>query len=92
MRLVLGGNVTSRTITVRNVDPADKSWLKREARQDGVSMEEFVRRLIHEKREKTESRPTPSEVFARHFGERHGVELPARPRAGYRPLSFSTED
>ncbi|MCY3810943.1 MAG: hypothetical protein OXH15_04010 [Gammaproteobacteria bacterium] len=82
----------STSITVRDIDPADKSWLRREARQVGVSMEEFVRRMIHEKREKTESRPRPSEAFARHFGERHGVELPARPRSGYTPLSFSTED
>ena len=55
-------------------------------------MEEFVRRMIHEKRKKTESRPRPSEAFARHFGERHGVGLPARRRSGYRPLSFSAED
>ena len=34
----------SSTITVRE-DPGDKSWLKREAREVGVSMEEFVRRL-----------------------------------------------
>ena len=34
----------SSSITVRDIDPADKSWLKREARQVGVSMEEFVRR------------------------------------------------
>ena len=50
----------SRSITVRDIDPADKSWLKREARQVGVSMEEFVRRMIHEKRKKTENRPKPS--------------------------------
>ena len=79
----------STSITVRHIDPADKSWLKREARQIGVSMEEFVRRLIHEKREKTEGQPSPSEAFARHFGERYGVELPARPRSAYRPMSFA---
>ena len=39
-------------------------------------MEELVRRLIHEKRTKTDRRPKPSEAFARHFGENHGVELP----------------
>ena len=82
----------STSLTVRDIDPADKSWLKREARQADVSMEEFVRRMIHEKREKIEGRPLPSEAFARHFGERHGIELPARPRTGYTPLSFSTED
>ncbi len=82
----------STSLTVRDIDPADKSWLKREARHVGVSMEEFVRRLIHERRAKTERRPKPSEAFARHFGERHGVELPARPRRGYSPLSFPEED
>ena len=36
------------SITVRDIDPGDNSWLRREARQIGVSMEELVRRLIHE--------------------------------------------
>ena len=80
------------SITVRDIDPGDKSWLRREARQAGVSMEEFVRRLIHEKRAKTERRPKPSEAFARHFGEDHGVELPPPIRCGYKPLSFSVEN
>ena len=40
----------SSTVTVRDIAPADKAWLKREARQVGVSMEEFIRRLIREKR------------------------------------------
>ncbi len=79
------------SITVRDIDPGDKSWLKREAQQVGVSMEELVRRLVHEKRTKTERRLKPSEAFARHFGEDHGVELPPRARFGYRPLSFSGE-
>ena len=82
----------STSITVRDIDPADKSWLKREARQVGVSMEEFVRRMIHEKREKTEGRPKPSEAFERYFGERHGVELPTGPRYCSKPLSFAVED
>ncbi len=64
------------SIIVRDIDPGDKSWLRREERQFGVSMEEFVRRLIHEKRTRTEHRPKPSEAFARYFGEEHGVELP----------------
>ncbi len=65
----------SSSITVRNIDPGDKSWLRREARRLGVSMEEFVRLLIREKRTKTERRPKPSEAFARHFGAEHGVNL-----------------
>ena len=68
-------------ITVRNIDPGDKSWLGREARRAGISMEEFVRRLIREKRAKAERRMKPSEAFARYFGPEHGVELP--PSAGY---------
>ena len=80
------------SITVRDIDPGDKSWLRREARQSGVSMEELVRRLIHEKRAKTERRLKPSEAFARYFGEEHGVELPLPVRRGYKPLSFAGEE
>ena len=78
-------------ITVRGIDPGDKSWLKREARRSGVSMEEFVRRLIREKRRKAEPRLKPSEAFMRYFGPRHGVELASPERHGYRPLLFSDE-
>ena len=78
------------SIIVRDIDPRDKSWLRREAHQTGVQMEELVRRLIHEKRTKTERRPKPSEAFARHFGEDHGVELPPPLRYGDKPLSFSS--
>ena len=82
----------SSSITVRDIDPGDKSWLKREARNRGVSMEEFVRLLIHEKRTKTERRPKPSEAFARHFGPEHGVDLPLPERPAYRPPVFSGHD
>ena len=63
-------------ITVREIDPGDKAWLKRRARQVGVSMEEFVRRLIREKRVNSERRAKPSEAFQQYFGTEHGVELP----------------
>ena len=79
------------SISVRGLDPGDKSWLRCEARQVGVSMEELVRRLIHEKRAKSERRTEPSEAFVRHFGEEHGIELPPRVRRAYKPLSFSGE-
>lgn len=79
------------TITVRDIDPADKSWLQREARHVGVSMEEFVRRLIREKRAKAERRRKPSEVFERYFGPEHGVDLPIPPPHGYRPVRFVDE-
>ena len=77
------------SITVRNIDPGDKSWLRREARKTGISMEELVRRLIHEKRIKSEHHLKPSEAFARHFGEKHGVGLPPPVHRGYKLLSFS---
>ena len=80
------------SIIVRDIDPSDKSWLRREARRTGVSMAELVRRLIHEKRTKTERCPKPSETFARYFGEDHGVELPPPIRCGYKPLPFSGEE
>lgn len=79
----------STSIVVRDIDPGDKSWLRREARQAGISMEELVRRLIREKRAKRKRRLKPSEAFARYFGEEHGVELPQPARVSYKPLSFS---
>ena len=54
-------------------------------------MEEFVRRLIHEKRDKAERRTKPSEAFKRFFGPNHGVELPSLARHGYRPVAFGDE-
>ena len=80
------------SLTVRDIDPGDKSWLRREARRTGVSMEEVVRRLIHEKRTRTEHDLKPSDAFARHFGEEHGVELPSPVRRGYQPQTFSSEE
>ena len=80
------------TITVRNIDPRDKAWLKREARQVGVSMEEFVRRLIRQKRANNERRATPSEAFERYFGPEHGVELLLPERYGSKLVAFVGED
>ena len=80
------------TITIRDIDSGDKPWLSREARLIGISMEELVRRLIHEKRTRSERRRKPSMAFARHFGKKHGVELPPPIRRGYQPLSFSREE
>ena len=80
----------SSTVTVRNIDPADKSWLRREARQMGVSMEELVRRLIREKRKKAGRRRKPPEAFRRHFGPDQGVKLPPLKRYAYEPLAGLT--
>lgn len=82
----------SSVITVRGIDPGDKSWLKREARDSGVSMEEFVRRLIREARERAERRTKPSEVFKRFFGPENGIDLPPPDRYGYRPVESADED
>jgi hypothetical protein len=82
----------SSVITVRGIDPGDKSWLKREARDTGVSMEEFVRRLIREKRERSGRRTKPSEVFKRFFGPEHGIDLPPSARYGSRPVVFADEE
>ena len=82
----------SMNITIRDIDPADRSWLRREARRTGVSMEELIRRLIHEERTKTECRPKPSEAFARYFGEQHGIERLPLAHCGYKPLSFPSKE
>ena len=42
------------TITVCGLDPQDKSWLRREARTRGVSMEALVRQFIREWRERAQ--------------------------------------
>ena len=82
----------SSIITVRNIDSGDKSWLQQEAKDQGVSMEEIVRRLIREKRQKAQTREKPSEIFRRYFGPEHGVELPPRGKYGYRPVDFQDRD
>ena len=79
------------TFTVRDLDPGDKYWLEREARRIGVSMEELVRRLIREKRERSERNAKPSKAFEWYFGPEHGVELPPPARYGYRPVKFTDE-
>ncbi len=82
----------SSTITVRDIEPSDKSWLQQEARRLGVSMEELVRQIIREKREKSRARAKPSEAFRRHFGPEHGIELPSRGAFGYQPIEFDPGD
>ena len=78
------------TITVRDIDPGDKTWLQTEAAQRGLSMEAFVRQLIHEKRERARWRERPSEVFAHFFGLQHGVDLEKREALGLKPrVDFS---
>ena len=68
------------TVTVRDINPGDKARLQREAHDAGVSMEEFVRRLIRNKHVNSERRAKPSEAFEGLFGAVHGVELPPSER------------
>ena len=68
----------SSTIPGRDVSSRDKSWLQREAKRLGISMEELVRRLIHERRKRGQFEEKPSDVFRRYFGPEHGVDLPPR--------------
>ena len=42
------------TINVRNIDPSDKAWLQTEAKRVGLSMESYVRKMIEERRAKTQ--------------------------------------
>ena len=76
----------SSVITVRDLDPADRAWLRREASRAGLSMEEYVCRLIREKRENVERRLKPSEVFERHFGPKHGIELSPPKSYRHKPI------
>ena len=79
-------------ITVRDIDPADGSWVRREAEHHGISMEEYVRRLIREKRKLSEGHQRPSSAFRRYFWAKHGIELPLPRSHGYRPVTFSEDD
>ena len=79
-------------ITVRGLNPREKDWLKAEAREAGTSMEEFVRQMIRRERERSSLDESAAELFLRHFGPEHGVELPPRQQYGYRPVKFATDE
>ena len=82
----------SSTITVRDIDPSDKAWLQAEAKRVGLSMESYVRKMIEERRAKTQQNEKPSEVFKRCFGAENGVDLPELPKIGARPIDLSDGD
>jgi plasmid stability protein len=75
-------------ITVRQLDQADKDWLRAEATRWGISMEELVRRLIRERR--VESTRKPSQIVDDCFGEKFGVDLESEPRRddSFRDVDF----
>jgi len=75
-------------LTVRQIDQADKEWLQHEAARQNLSMEELVRRLIHEKRQQSMQRALPSEIVRRYFGPQDGVELGERKKFGFEAPDF----
>ena len=79
-------------ITVRGLKEREISWLKAEAKDAGISMEEFVRRMIRAKRERRIGSESVSDIVLRYFGPEHGVELPPRGQYGYRPLEFPEDE
>ena len=82
----------SSTITVRDIDPSDKAWLQSEAKHIDSSMESYVRKMIEERRAKTQQKEKPSEVFKQYFGAENGVDLPELPKVDARPIKFSDGD
>ena len=82
----------SFAITVRGLNDGEKSWLKAEAKDAGISMEEFVRRMIRKQREESASTESVSDICLRYFGPEHGVELPPRGKYGYRPIEFPEDE
>ena len=44
------------TLTIRRLEEADRDWLRRAARDEGVSMEEYVRRMLRRARLATTQR------------------------------------
>lgn len=79
------------TIAVQEIDPRDEAWAQREAHLAGISMENFVRRIVHEKRERAMRRSKPSDAFRHYFGPEHGVELLLPCRFGQRRAGLTGE-
>lgn len=82
----------SYAITIRGLNQGEKSFLKAGAAEAGISMEEFVRRMIRKERERNTSTESVSDICLRFFGPEHGVELPPRGKYGYRPLEFPEDE
>ena len=81
----------SSTATVQEIDPRDEAWVQREAHLAGISTEEFVRRIVREKRERAMRRTRPSDAFRHYFGPEHGVELLLPGRYGQRRVELIDE-
>ena len=74
-------------ITIRDIDPSDKSWLKAEAKRRGVSMEE-MRGLIKKVRSSAAKAEKPSEIIRRLFGPENGFDMPPRTKFRMRPAEL----
>ena len=76
------------SMTIRNLDDELKARLRVRAAQHGRSMEEEVRVLLHEALAAPQKVPRGNlaDVALGLFGPRHGVNLPAMPRAKARPV------
>ena len=70
-------------LTVRQIDQGDKDWLQSEAERRHLSMEELVRRMIRDERQRSLRRRKPSEIVLRYFGPDAGVDLGERARFGF---------
>ena len=81
----------SSTATVQEIDPRDQAWALRKAHLAGISTEEFVRRIVREKRERATRRTRPSDAFRHYFGPEHGVELLLPGRYGQRRAELTVE-
>ena len=82
----------SSTTTVQEIDPRDEAWVQREAHLAGVSTEEFIHRIVREKRERAMRRTRPSDAFRHYFGPEHGVELLLPGRYGQRRVGLTDEN
>jgi plasmid stability protein len=76
------------SITIRNLDDDLKARLRVRAAQQGHSMEEEARVLLRQAlaAPRSAARPHLADLAQSLFGARHGVELPAMPRAKARPV------
>lgn len=74
-------------LSVRKLDDAAYEQLRIRAAQHGVSMEEEARQIIYQVVLK---RNSPSSVFQKHFGTRHGIDLTElEQRQPHNPMDFS---
>ncbi len=76
------------SLTIRNLDDELKARLRVRAAEHGRSMEEEARVVLREAIEspRAAARPNLAELAQTLFGPRHGIDLPAMPRAKARPV------